>query len=152
VVYAAPAAIVHYIDLHSYQPPTEFAEAVLRCPDCRSEAYQAALCAANSGVTPPLKASKPFKKATNKIGTLLDITSERHERILDETTVRDDRMYYTIDDGEGYIYVLKHTLRRDATELAVTLNAPIQIGLMYEEIGEDILMTDIYGGAHILSL
>jgi hypothetical protein len=101
---------------------------------------------------PPLKASKPFKKATNKIGTLLDVTSEHHQRILDRTAVRDDATYYTIDDGEQYIYVLKHTLRRDATELAVTLNAPIQFGLMYEEIGEDIRMTDIYGEAHILSL
>src|SRR5262249_693243 len=142
VVYAAPAAIVHYIEQHSFRPPTEFVEAVLRCPDCGSEAYRAALCAANGGVAPPLKASKPFKKATKKIGTLLDVTSERHERILDGTRVRDDRTYYTIDDGERYIYVLKRTLRRDATELAVTLYAPIQFGLMYEEIGEDILMTD----------
>ena len=58
----------------------------------------------------------------------------------------------TIDDGERYVYVLKHILRRDATDLAVKLNAPIQFGLMYEEIDEDILMTDLYGGAHVLSL
>ncbi len=152
IVYAAPAGIVHYIEEHSYQPPTEFVEAVLHCPDCRSEAYRAALRAANDGVEPPLKVTKPFKVATKKIGTLLNVRSERHERILDGTKVREDATYYTIDDGEQYIYVLKHTLRRDAKELAVTLNAPIQFGLMYEEIGEDILMTDLYGGAHVLSL
>lgn len=152
VIYAAPAAIVHYIDVHSYQPPTEFVEAVLRCPDCRSEAYRAALGAANGGVEPPLKVTKPFKVSTKKIGTLLNVTSEHHERILDGTKVRDDVTYYTIDDGERYIYVLKRALRRDATELAVTLNASIQFGLMHEEIGEGILMTDLYGGAHVLSL
>jgi hypothetical protein len=48
--------------------------------------------------------------------------------------------------------VLKHTLRRNATELAVTLNAPIQFGLMHEELGDQILMTDRFGGSHILSL
>lgn len=152
VVYAAPAAIVHYIEQHSYQPPTEFVEAVLHCPDCNSEAYRVALCGANGGVKPPLRVTKPFKKAAKKIGTLLDVRSEQHEHILDGTRVRDDRTYYTIDDGERYIYILKRTLRRDATELAVTLNAPIQFGLMYEEIDEDILMTDLYGGAHLLSL
>lgn len=151
-VYAAPAAIVHYIDLHSYQPPVEFVEAVLRCPDCRSDSYRAALRAANGEVDPPLKVTKPFKVSTKKIGILLNVTSEHHERVIDGTKVRDDATYYSIDDGERYIYVLKRTLRRDETELAVTLSAPIQFGLMYEEIGEDILMTDINGGAHVLSL
>jgi hypothetical protein len=151
-VYAAPAAIIHYIEQHSYQPPAEFVEAVQRCPDCRSEAYRAALRAANGGVEPPLKVTKPFNVATKKIGTLLNVRSERHKRILDGTKVRDDATYYTIDDGERYIYVLKHTLRRDATELAVKLNAPVQFGLIYEETGEDILMTDVHGEVHILSL
>lgn len=152
VVYAAPAGIVHYIEEHSYEPPKEFVEAALRCPDCRSEAYRAALCATNAGVAAPLRVWKPFKKATKKIGTLLDVRSECHERILDGATVRDDRTYYTIDDGERYIYVLKRTLRRNETDWTVTRNAPIQFGLMDEEIGEDILMTDAYGLEHTLSL
>ncbi|WP_220502828.1 hypothetical protein [Microbispora sp. H10885] len=32
VVYSAPTLIVHYIDKHSYLPPAEFIEAVLRLP------------------------------------------------------------------------------------------------------------------------
>ena len=35
VVYVAPAGIIHYIEAHSYLPPAEFLEAVLRCPDCK---------------------------------------------------------------------------------------------------------------------
>jgi hypothetical protein len=152
VVYAAPAGIVHYIEDHSYLPPREFVEALLRCPDCRSDSYRTALRAANRGVEPPLKVTKPFKVAKKKTGTLLNVVSEHCERMLDGSPVRDDATYYTIDDGEQYIYVLKRTLRRDATELAVTLNAPVRFGLMYEEIGDEVLMTDAYGGSHILSL
>jgi len=35
--------IVHYIQVHHYQPPLEFQQAVLACPPTRSEAYFDAL-------------------------------------------------------------------------------------------------------------
>jgi len=42
-IYAAPGAIGHYLDVHSYCPPDEFCEAVLHCPDCDSLQYRQAL-------------------------------------------------------------------------------------------------------------
>jgi hypothetical protein len=54
-VYAAPVGIVHYMEAHSYLPPTEFIEAALRCPDVGSEDYFQALRRANNGNEPPLK-------------------------------------------------------------------------------------------------
>ena len=38
-VFVAPTMIVHYIDAHEYAPPSEFQEAVMRCPEMRSFAY-----------------------------------------------------------------------------------------------------------------
>lgn len=46
VVYVCPELIVHYINAHHYAPPAVFSEAVLRCPDTRSTAYQEILLAA----------------------------------------------------------------------------------------------------------
>lgn len=60
VVYLAPAAITHYIEEHSYLPPEEFLDAVLRCPDCTSAKYREALVAANRGHEIPLEMHKPF--------------------------------------------------------------------------------------------
>ncbi|XXY17052.1 hypothetical protein WME88_53360 [Sorangium sp. So ce216] len=39
VIYVAPSLVVHYVDAHDYQPPSEFVEAVLRCPPMRSMEY-----------------------------------------------------------------------------------------------------------------
>jgi hypothetical protein len=61
VVYVAPGGIIHYIERHSYLPPTEFIEAVLRCPDLRSEEYYEALYAANNDKVPPLKSETIFQ-------------------------------------------------------------------------------------------
>jgi hypothetical protein len=55
VVFVAPGGIVHYVEAHSYLPPQEFVEAVLRCPDLSSEEYCRALYAANGNNEPPLK-------------------------------------------------------------------------------------------------
>jgi hypothetical protein len=55
VVYVAPGGIVHYIEAHSYLPPVDFIEPVLRCPDLQSDEYRDALRRANAGVEPPLK-------------------------------------------------------------------------------------------------
>ncbi len=54
VVYVAPIGIPHYVAAHRYRPPTEFIEAVTRCPEYGSIAYEAALKEANGGVVPPL--------------------------------------------------------------------------------------------------
>jgi hypothetical protein len=54
VVYVAPIGIPHYVAAHGYRPPTEFIEAVMRCPEYGSIAYEAALTEANGGVVPPL--------------------------------------------------------------------------------------------------
>jgi len=55
VVYVAPGGIVHYVEAHSYLPPREFIDAVLRCPDCNSSEFRDALRAANAGAIPPFE-------------------------------------------------------------------------------------------------
>src|SRR5579872_1320795 len=82
-------------------------------------------------------------------GTLLDVSSERGHRIIDGDSFRDDVTYYTIDDGQKYVYVLKRTLkhRRDK-ELQVTVNAPIKFAVS----GDDFLLMDDKGETHTLSL
>jgi hypothetical protein len=38
-IFVAPSLVAHYIDAHEYSPPTEFQDAVLRCPPMKSFAY-----------------------------------------------------------------------------------------------------------------
>lgn len=59
-VYVAPGGIVHYVEAHSYLPPNEFVEAVLQCPDLRSERYREALYTANQNNEPPLESDQSF--------------------------------------------------------------------------------------------
>jgi hypothetical protein len=59
-VYLAPGGIPHYIEVHSYLPPSEFVAAVLRCPDCGTNEYRDALRLANRGNEPPLEVFKPY--------------------------------------------------------------------------------------------
>jgi hypothetical protein len=54
VVYVAPAGIVHYIEAHSYMPPSEFSAAVARCPIYGSFVHYEALTIANMGTQPPM--------------------------------------------------------------------------------------------------
>lgn len=42
-VYIAPSMIVHYLDVHDYDPPAIFWEAVMNCPEMRSDTYRQAL-------------------------------------------------------------------------------------------------------------
>jgi hypothetical protein len=44
-IYVAPSMIAHYIDKHRYEPPSEFWQAVLDCPDMQSDGYKEALLA-----------------------------------------------------------------------------------------------------------
>jgi hypothetical protein len=37
--------IAHYVDVHSYEPPAVFWEAVMKCPEMGSETYRQALIA-----------------------------------------------------------------------------------------------------------
>jgi hypothetical protein len=46
VLYAAPRMVIHYVDVHEYQPPDAFSAAVLNCPPMRSLEYLRALRAA----------------------------------------------------------------------------------------------------------
>lgn len=45
VIYVAPALITHYINSHKYLPPSEFVDAIMRCPDIRSMDYKKAILA-----------------------------------------------------------------------------------------------------------
>ena len=42
-LFVAPEMVAHYVDAHDYQPPQEFIEAVLKCPDPGTPAYAAAV-------------------------------------------------------------------------------------------------------------
>ena len=77
-VYVAPGGIVHYIEVHSYRPPDEFVEAVLRCPDCGSSDYFDALQKTNRNVDPPLVDAETFWRKFN----------ERTKKTLDSKKTR----------------------------------------------------------------
>ena len=53
---------MHYIQAHSYLPPSAFVEAVLRCPDFESEEYGKALRVANRGMEPPLETDEIYTR------------------------------------------------------------------------------------------
>jgi hypothetical protein len=42
-VYVAPSMILHYIDVHDYEPPEVFWATIMNCPEMGSEAYLQAL-------------------------------------------------------------------------------------------------------------
>ncbi len=50
VVFVCPELILHYMNAHAYQPPDEFCQAVLACPEMRSMAYLKALSAASKAL------------------------------------------------------------------------------------------------------
>jgi hypothetical protein len=54
MVFACPAAISHYLSIHSYLPPSEFVYAVQKCPPYGSPQYFESLQEANDGHTVPL--------------------------------------------------------------------------------------------------
>ena len=62
VVYLAPGGITHYVEAHSYLPPTEFVEAVMTCPDVELKEYGRALRISNAGIHPPLKGREEFDR------------------------------------------------------------------------------------------
>lgn len=93
------------------------------------------------------KEKKPIEWIT---GTLLEVSSERGNRFVDGDSLRNDITYYTIDDGQKYIYVLKRTLRRRRDkELVVTEKAPIKFAIISDE---EFLIMDDKGETHRLSL
>ncbi|HEY6252462.1 MAG TPA: hypothetical protein VI685_21105 [Candidatus Angelobacter sp.] len=93
------------------------------------------------------KEKKPIEWIT---GTLLEVSSERGNRFVDGDSLRNDITYYTIDDGQKYIYVLKRTLRRRRDkELVVTEKAPIKFAIISDE---EFLIMDDKGETHKLSL
>jgi len=53
-VFVMPGGVLHYIEDHSYLPPSSFLAAVSRCPDVDSIGYRQALRQANAEVQPPL--------------------------------------------------------------------------------------------------
>jgi hypothetical protein len=44
-LWCCPTSITHYVDVHGFCPPSDFCEAVLRCPPMRSMDYMKALLA-----------------------------------------------------------------------------------------------------------
>jgi hypothetical protein len=52
-VYVAPGGILHYIEQHSYCPPSEFLNAVLQCPNLATPMYRDAIRTANHGLNFP---------------------------------------------------------------------------------------------------
>ena len=42
ILYVAPELITHYINAHRYLPPSEFVEAVMKCPNTRTMDYKKA--------------------------------------------------------------------------------------------------------------
>ena len=70
VVYVAPGGVPHYVATHRYRPPMEFIEAVMRCPEYGSPAYEAAVTAANGGVLPPLLTSRWIRRAGDAPGNV----------------------------------------------------------------------------------
>jgi hypothetical protein len=40
ILYISPAMILHYIEMHNYQPPEEFIKAVMYCPPQQSASYK----------------------------------------------------------------------------------------------------------------
>jgi len=59
-IYVAPSMIAHYMDAHDYEPPAEFWEAVLSCPEMDSATYRRALIV--NGPSDP-KWTRGLKKA-----------------------------------------------------------------------------------------
>ena len=43
ILFVSPELILHYMNAHGYCPPSEFCEAVLRCPDTRTSEYRRAI-------------------------------------------------------------------------------------------------------------
>ena len=95
-----------------------------------------------------------------KTGTLLEVSMEKHSRLVGSThgsngTIngsiherRDDSTYYHIDAGD-LIYIAKRTLTsRHDKQLKVTTNAPIKYAL----VGDDFYILDEDGKEHKLSL
>jgi hypothetical protein len=93
-------------------------------------------------------------------GTLLEVSMEKHSRLVGSThgydgnvhgqitQRRDDSTYYHVDAGE-FIYIAKRTLtsRRDK-QLKVTTNAPIKFSIS----GDDFYILDEDGKEHKLSI
>jgi hypothetical protein len=55
VVFAAPAGIAHYMEAHSYLPPSEFIRAVDACPSYGTDEFIEALRISNRGILPPIE-------------------------------------------------------------------------------------------------
>jgi hypothetical protein len=54
MVFACPAAITHYVAIHSYVPPSEFVYAAKKCPPYGSSQYFELLQAADDGHPVPM--------------------------------------------------------------------------------------------------
>ncbi len=49
-IYVAPQCLPHYVVQHGYQPPDEFCEAVIRCPEPGTDAFRDLLCEVGGAV------------------------------------------------------------------------------------------------------
>ncbi len=65
-VYVAPSMIAHYVDVHRYEPPAAFWEAVMNCPEMGSEKYRQALIANGPSNEQGCAKCSPGKAAADK--------------------------------------------------------------------------------------
>ena len=55
VIYVAPGAVLHYVKSHYYVPPTDFMDAIEKCPPYGSREFMDALRRANCNEPPPIE-------------------------------------------------------------------------------------------------
>jgi hypothetical protein len=66
-IFAAPGGVVHYIEHHRYQPPDEFINAALTCPDCDSPGYLDTLRRTNRGLDIPIEPYEAYVRRVHAI-------------------------------------------------------------------------------------
>ena len=99
-----------------------------------------------------LAAAKDQPARAWKTGTLLDVQTERGSRVVgangNVATHRDDRMYYTIDDGKFVWELMRTMTMRGDKPLRVTVNTDVQFAIE----GDDAYLKDEDGKEHKLSV
>lgn len=87
-----------------------------------------------------------------KTGTLVDVRTDRGSRVVGSggnvATHRDDRMYYSIDDGKFLWEISRSMTSRGDKSLRVTVNTEVQFVID----GDDAYLKDEDGKEHKLSL
>lgn len=90
VIYAAPAAIIHYVKAHHYVPPEQFTQAVVNCPPYGSDEYMNALRIANRGDALPIEryedVVRAFQEALAETAAARAEAASRQQSVSSEDT------------------------------------------------------------------